>query len=264
MKTCITLVVVLGLAVGASADTFTSTIVLPAGNVVAPGEVLPVEIHGILTDDDPGNDGLAFFSMDFAMTGPSAIHLPDALQLSAPADGSMNHFLRPLGIDASYEGTAVGDMIIQAGGAQNTFGNNPAVEPFLEFPAGEFIDLNIALVDQILLQGSLTLPPEAGPGVYTLTIQALQANVLSDGQTIESFGRYFIEPASVTTDAVDIIIPQSADLDGDGSVDVVDLLILLANWGACPSPCPPQCPVDLNSDCSVGVTDLLILLSYWS
>ena len=51
------------------------------------------------------------------------------------------------------------------------------------------------------------------------------------------------------------------DLDGDGSVGVSDLLILLASWG----PCPPKgdCTADLNDDGNVGVADLLILLANW-
>lgn len=51
------------------------------------------------------------------------------------------------------------------------------------------------------------------------------------------------------------------DLNGDGVVDVLDLLILLNNWGSCPD-CD-DCPADLNGDCNVGVADLLILLSNW-
>ncbi|MCH8152311.1 MAG: hypothetical protein IH830_08070 [Planctomycetes bacterium] len=51
------------------------------------------------------------------------------------------------------------------------------------------------------------------------------------------------------------------DLDGDGIVGILDLLILLSQWG----PCPPkeQCPADLNGDGSVGILDLLILLANW-
>ncbi len=54
------------------------------------------------------------------------------------------------------------------------------------------------------------------------------------------------------------------DLDGDGTVGVADLLILLANWGPC-AECklPGDCPPDLDDDCSVGVPDLLILLANW-
>ena len=51
------------------------------------------------------------------------------------------------------------------------------------------------------------------------------------------------------------------DLDGDWSVGVKDLLILLGDWGPC-GDCN-NCPADLNGDCNVGVVDLLILLGNW-
>jgi dockerin type I repeat protein len=57
--------------------------------------------------------------------------------------------------------------------------------------------------------------------------------------------------------------PVPGDLDGDGSVGIVDLLALLAAWGPCPDP-PAGCPADLDGDGSVGITDFLILLSNWS
>jgi len=54
----------------------------------------------------------------------------------------------------------------------------------------------------------------------------------------------------------------SGDLNGDGVVDVVDLLVLLSAWGPCPVDAP--CPADLTGDNEVGITDLLVLLSNWS
>ena len=51
------------------------------------------------------------------------------------------------------------------------------------------------------------------------------------------------------------------DIDGDGSVGVSDLLVLLANWGLC-ADCN-NCPADIDGDCSVGVADLFILLANW-
>lgn len=51
------------------------------------------------------------------------------------------------------------------------------------------------------------------------------------------------------------------DLNGDGMVDVSDLLILLAAWGTCPR--SSDCPADLNGDGVVDISDLLILLSNW-
>jgi hypothetical protein len=57
-------------------------------------------------------------------------------------------------------------------------------------------------------------------------------------------------------------IPASTgDLNGDGVINVSDLLILLGAWGDCPASGP--CPADLNGDGTVNVSDLLILLGNW-
>lgn len=53
----------------------------------------------------------------------------------------------------------------------------------------------------------------------------------------------------------------SGDLNNDGHVDVLDLLILLGAWGVCP-PFEP-CLADLNGTNTVDVQDLLILLANW-
>ncbi len=56
-------------------------------------------------------------------------------------------------------------------------------------------------------------------------------------------------------------VPCIADLDGDGTVGVPDLLSLLGSWG----PCPPkaECPADFDNTGDVGVKDLLVLLGNW-
>ena len=51
-----------------------------------------------------------------------------------------------------------------------------------------------------------------------------------------------------------------ADLNGDGSVDLTDLIQLLAAWGDCAGPCV----ADLDGDGSVGFNDVLLLLAVWS
>jgi hypothetical protein len=48
------------------------------------------------------------------------------------------------------------------------------------------------------------------------------------------------------------------DLNGDGAVDVLDLLVLLDAWGPCSG-----CAADLNGDGDVDVLDLLLLLDAW-
>ncbi len=52
----------------------------------------------------------------------------------------------------------------------------------------------------------------------------------------------------------------TGDVDGDGTVGIVDFLSLLAAWGTCPAPCP----ADFDRDGSVGITDFLALLGNWS
>ena len=46
------------------------------------------------------------------------------------------------------------------------------------------------------------------------------------------------------------------DVSGDGAVNVLDLIIMLLDFGDC----PPACPSDLNGDDTVDTIDLIILL----
>jgi hypothetical protein len=52
-----------------------------------------------------------------------------------------------------------------------------------------------------------------------------------------------------------------ADLNGDGVVNVADLLILFDHWGQC-ADCL-DCPADFNNDCVVNVADLLFMFDNW-
>lgn len=51
----------------------------------------------------------------------------------------------------------------------------------------------------------------------------------------------------------------ATDFDGNGMVDVFDLLTLLGQWG----PCGYSCSADLDESGAVDVFDLLTLLSAW-
>ena len=48
------------------------------------------------------------------------------------------------------------------------------------------------------------------------------------------------------------------DIDGDGEVDVLDLLEVIAAWGSCDS-----CPEDFDGNGEVNVADILVLIAAW-
>jgi len=75
------------------------------------------------------------------------------------------------------------------------------------------------------------------------------ANVLQPGLGSPLAGGYAVVPVG--------------DIDGDGGIDLPDLLALLDAWGPCPEPCA-ACPADLNGDGVVGITDFLALLAGWT
>jgi hypothetical protein len=64
------------------------------------------------------------------------------------------------------------------------------------------------------------------------------------------------DPPIVDMGAYEYQIPCPWDLDGDGNVNVVDLLMVIASWGPCAG-----CPADFNVDGLVNVVDLLALIA---
>ncbi|MCH7602745.1 MAG: hypothetical protein IIB54_08280, partial [Planctomycetes bacterium] len=84
--------------------------------------------------------------------------------------------------------------------------------------------------------------------------------ISDDGLTIVGWG----DNPSFNAEAWIATLPSApecpADINADGSVNVTELLVLLASWGTCPA---GECPADFNTDGFVNVTDLLELLASW-
>jgi len=52
------------------------------------------------------------------------------------------------------------------------------------------------------------------------------------------------------------------DINGDSSVNAIDLLLLIDGWGPCPA-LPADCPADVTNDGVVNVDDLLLVINHW-
>ena len=85
------------------------------------------------------------------------------------------------------------------------------------------------------------------PGDYVLQIQRSDLNI---GNRMFSVGWLFPEQ--------DENLP--GDVDGNGLVDVTDLIIIISNWGSCKG----VCPADVNGDGVVDVIDILLVITNWS
>lgn len=59
------------------------------------------------------------------------------------------------------------------------------------------------------------------------------------------------------------VVSQSSDVDGNGIVDVHDLLSVIHAWGPCLGPTGGNCPPDLDGSGVVNVADLLKVIRDW-
>jgi hypothetical protein len=59
-----------------------------------------------------------------------------------------------------------------------------------------------------------------------------------------------------------VAAPNPADVNGDGLVNVNDLVLVITGWGPC-LPGPP-CDADVNDDHNVNVNDLVLVITNWS
>jgi hypothetical protein len=56
--------------------------------------------------------------------------------------------------------------------------------------------------------------------------------------------------------------PGPGDVDGNGEVNVDDLIAVILAWGDCWGG-PPVCPGDIDGSGQVDVDDLLVVILYW-
>ncbi len=121
------------------------------------------------------------------------------------------------------------------------------------FWKGQAYDLNERIVNV----------PEIGDSLFL----HVATGITGDGRIVGKFGGFASgEPLSpgrifILTPVPDPTVP--GDTNGDGMVNIEDLLAVLGAWGPCGAP-PAPCPADVDDDGVVGVGDLLLVLGNWS
>ena len=126
-------------------------------------------------------------------------------------------------------------------------------------PTGSMMDAGlqgalgeIAVLDNLVLAADRNSTSDGVQGLHSLTLQSV-GTMTPNGPPVPTQGIW-------ANDIAVWSVPLCpADLSGDGSVDVSDLLSLLAGWGSCNG----DCPADLTGDGAVDVSDLLLLLAAW-
>ena len=154
---------------------------------VPPGANVPYNIVGVLSD--AATDGLAGFSLDLTFTGgPLAM-------ADEPSSAPMLSFDKPAGLTnpAGFGGTLMAGKLVQVGGAQNTIAN-----VFAPYPNGNVV-VDVAQLGQAvtLVTGHLTAP--AAPGTYLLSMSAVVATAIQQGQTGVPFWKVEKAPPGILT-----------------------------------------------------------------
>jgi hypothetical protein len=110
--------------------------------------------------------------------------------------------------------------------------------------------------------GPLTLVPNSDEGSGESPVIVLGGDV--DGDAIDDLvtvtsgsGVNSSARPSVTTRRAIVENPCPADLDGDGSVGIHDLLIVIDLWGT------DDADADLDGNGQVGITDILVVIDNW-
>ncbi len=220
------------------------------GARVAPGARVEWTITVRVSADD--NLGLALACVDLVQdpNNPELFDLPPA----PGAPPGMEGFDRPWGIcnpgpsGSGYGGTPIGPVgernLIQVGGAQNTLGAPLG-------PIGLDTDAEAGVGQgpggQPLAGGEFRMP--STPGMYTFLIVRPRASTLASNDDGSGRSKAAWADARIGVKMLRIVVECGADLNADGVVDALDLLLFIDEWSR------GEARADLNRDGGIDALD---------
>lgn len=187
-------------------------------------------------------------AMDVSADGTWVIGIGDTGSNNSPWRWSQSGGYEALfPVASGFRGLALGissDGNVIVGYTRNNSGIPIVATPFIWTPSGGMQDLNTYV---------------------TANGVDLQGATLSYVFDVSPDGRSFVGWTSANTGYVITIDPPAlvcpGDTDGDGQINVTDMLAVIANWGPCSA--PESCSADINHDGQVNVTDLLSVIGAW-
>jgi PKD repeat protein/glucose/arabinose dehydrogenase len=117
-----------------------------------------------------------------------------------------------------------------------------------------------AVIIHVPARGSVSVNPATGVMTYTNNGQSAQDDSFTYTVNDNAGGT-----SNLATVTIDVTAASPGDTNGDGIVNVIDLLAVINAWGACPLP-PQPCPADVappGGDGVVNVQDLLMVIANW-
>jgi hypothetical protein len=107
-------------------------------------------------------------------------------------------------------------------------------------------------------EAMFTLPTGEASG-YAVEYVIDSPTMFADGTYLTAWAQRSDLSRLALTNPVWLQPSLPGDVDGNGSVDVDDMLAMLGLWGSCEG-----CPADTNGDGIVDVNDVLVLLGAWT
>lgn len=155
---------------------------------------------------------------------------------------------------------------------------SPATYTFAHLPKGDY-DVytyavapdSTAFTTSVNVTGSTSTNPQVVGGTipvnaFTLGVTHSRHRVtVVPGANIVVTGTTNATSGSINGFQIVPISDCPADINGDNSVNVADLLTVISVWGPCPAP-PALCPADISpagGDGQVNVADLLLVIAAW-